>query len=224
MTQRLRTLVCWSSGKDSAWALHSLRQAPNVEVVGLLTTINLDTKRVSIHSTRESLLDMQAEAAQLPLTKVFLPDPCPNDVYESAMRSALRDATGAGVQAIAFGDLFLEDVRRYREENLRVAGMQPLFPLWGSDTRDLAYTMLESGLQALVVCVDPAALDPSFAGRVFDRRFLDDLPASVDPCGERGEFHTFAFCGPMFRAPIPVQPGEIVERGGFWFADLSSCR
>jgi uncharacterized protein (TIGR00290 family) len=221
MTERLRTLVCWSSGKDSAWALYSLQRAPDVEVVGLLTTINLEVKRVSMHSTRESLLDMQAEAVSLPLRKVFLPDPCPNEAYERAMEDALKEAKAEGVQAIAFGDLFLEDIRRYREENLAGTGMKPLFPLWGSDTRELALTMVGGGLRAFVVCVDPAVLDPSFAGRTFDRRFLEDLPPEVDPCGERGEFHTFAFQGPMFRTPLAIQPGDIVERAGFVFADLS---
>lgn len=220
MTEKLRTLVCWSSGKDSAWALHSLRQAPDVEPVGLLTTLNVDTKRVSMHSTRERLLDMQARAAGMPLRKIFLPDPCPNDVYERAMSDALRSAAEDGVQAVAFGDLFLEDVRRYREENLRVAGLRPLFPLWGSDTRELARTMVAEGLKAFVVCVDPSVLDPSFAGRTYDHQFLDDLPAAVDPCGERGEFHTFAFEGPMFRAPVPVRSGDVVHRAGFVFADL----
>ena len=220
MSERLRTVLCWSSGKDSAWALHSLEQTLDVEVVGLLTTINIEARRVSVHSTREDLLDMQAEAAGLPLRKVFLPDPCPNEVYERAMEDALGDEKAAGVAAIAFGDLFLEDIRRYREQILAGTGIQPLFPLWGSDTRELAHTMLDSGLRAYVVCVDPSALDPSFAGRTFDLRFLEDLPANVDPCGELGEFHTFAFEGPMFRAPIPVQSGEIVERGGFVFADV----
>ena len=221
MTERLRTLVGWSSGKDSAWALYSLQQVPNVEVVGLLTTINLEAKRVAMHSTRESLLDMQAEAVSLPLRKVFIPDPCPNEVYERAMEAALREARAEGVQAIAFGDLFLEDIRRYREANLAGTGIEPLFPLWGSDTRELALTMVRGGLRAFVVCVDPKILDPSFAGRMYDRRFLEDLPAEVDPCGEHGEFHTFAFQGPMFRTPIAVRPGDIVERSGFVFADLS---
>ncbi len=223
MSEKLRTVLSWSSGKDSAWALHSLRQTPDVEVVGLLTTINVEEKRVSVHSTREDLLDMQAEAADLPLQKIPLPDPCPNEVYERAMEGALGDAKAAGVEALAFGDLFLEDIRRYREESLAGTGMQLLFPLWGSDTRELAHKMLDSGLRAWVVCVDASALDPSFAGRAFDRQFLEDLPANVDPCGEDGEFHTFTFDGPMFRTPIPVQPGDIAERGGFVFADVSAA-
>ncbi len=223
MSEKLRTVLSWSSGKDSAWALHSLRQTPDVEVVGLLTTINVEEKRVSVHSTREDLLDMQAEAADLPLQKIPLPDPCPNEVYERAMEGALGDAKTAGVEALAFGDLFLEDIRRYREESLAGTGMQLLFPLWGSDTRELAHKMLDSGLRAWVVCVDASALDPSFAGRAFDRQFLEDLPANVDPCGEDGEFHTFTFDGPMFRTPIPVQPGDIAERGGFVFADVSAA-
>ena len=215
----MKTLLAWSSGKDSAYSLHVLRQA-GVEVVGLLTTVNSAHDRVAMHAVRRTLLEAQARAAGLPLRIVPIPSPCPNEVYEAAMDAALVTARLAGVEAIAFGDLFLEDIRRYREEKLAGTGLTPLFPLWGRPTRALADEMLASGLEARLTCVDPRVLPASFAGRAFDAALLRDLPPGVDPCGENGEFHTFAWSGPMFRAPIEVRPGEVVTRDGFVFADL----
>jgi uncharacterized protein (TIGR00290 family) len=217
---RPKALMCWSSGKDSAWALHRLRTAGEVEIVGLLTTINRDAGRVSMHAVRERLLDEQAAALGLPVTKVLIPEQCVNADYERAMAAALEQARDGGVTAVAFGDLFLEDVRRYREERLAPTGITPLFPLWGLDTAKLAREMVEAGLRAHITCVDPRQLDRSFAGRTFEHALLDALPAAVDPCGERGEFHTFAHSGPMFARPIPIEAGEVVERGGFVFADI----
>jgi len=217
---RESALLAWSSGKDSAFSLHVLRQRGDVEVVGLLTTVNEVHDRVAMHAVRRELLEAQAEAAGLPLVVVPIPSPCPNDVYEAAMSKAMDEALRKGVRAIAFGDLFLPDIRRYREERLAGTGVIPLFPLWGRPTRELAEEMIASGLRATLTCVDPRALPASFAGRVFDGGFLADLPEGVDPCGENGEFHTFAWDGPMFDRPIYVRGGEVVERDGFVFADL----
>ena len=215
-----RALLSWSSGKDAAWALHALRQEGAVEVVGLLTTINRAFDRVAMHAVREVLLEAQAEAAGLPLWKVEIPWPCPNEAYEAAMAAACAKAVADGIEAIAFGDLFLEDVRDYRIQKLAGTGLRPLFPLWGRPTAELAREMVAGGLKATLTCVDPKALDPSFAGRDFDARLLADLPPGVDPCGERGEFHSFAWDGPLFRYPVPIRRGEVVERDGFVFADL----
>jgi uncharacterized protein (TIGR00290 family) len=215
-----KALLAWSSGKDSAWALHEARRAGALEVVGLLTTVTTTFGRVSMHAVREELLDRQAEAAGLPCTKVRIPWPCPNETYEAEMSVALAAAQAEGVTRMIFGDLFLEDVRAYREQKLAGTGIEPVFPLWGRDTRALAREMLDGGLRAILTCVDPRALDRRFAGRSFDAALLAELPASVDPCGERGEFHTYAWDGPMFAAPIAVTPGEVVEREGFVFADL----
>jgi uncharacterized protein (TIGR00290 family) len=212
--------LSWSSGKDSAWSLHELRASPEYEVVALLTTINRDAARVAMHAVRESLLDQQAAALGLPLVKVPIPYKCPNADYEAAMGIAMAQARASGVFHVAFGDLFLEDIRRYREEKLRAVGMTPLFPLWARETRALAHAMVAGGLRAHLTCVDPKQLDRAFAGRTFDARLLADLPETVDPCGEKGEFHSFAYAGPMFRTPLSVTPGEIVERDGFIFADL----
>jgi uncharacterized protein (TIGR00290 family) len=212
-------LLAWSSGKDSAFALHVLR-AQGVEVAGLLTTINAAADRVAMHAVRHSLLRAQAEAVGLPLLEVEIPSPCPNEVYEARMAKALAAARGQGVGGVAFGDLFLEDVRRYREEKMAGTGIRPLFPLWGRDTRALAREMLASGQKAVLTCVDPRVLPASFAGRAFDACLLHDLPEAVDPCGEKGEFHTFAWDGPAFSHPVPVEAGEVVERDGFVFADL----
>jgi uncharacterized protein (TIGR00290 family) len=213
-------LLCWSSGKDSAWTLHVLRRRRDVEVVGLLTTINTEYERVAMHAVRVALLEAQAEAAGLPLWQVPIPNPCSNQEYESAMGDAVRKALAAGITMMAFGDLFLEDVRRYRETQLAGTGLTPIFPIWGLPTDALARDMVAAGLQARLTCVDPKQLPASFAGREFDATLLGELPSSVDPCGERGEFHTFAYDGPMFRHPVPVQTGEIVTRDGFVFADL----
>ena len=216
----MKALLSWSSGKDSAWTLHVLRQKPEIDVVGLLTTINEAHGRVAMHAVREELLEAQAAAAGLPLWKVPIPDACSNARYEAAMAEVLKRALGEGIRAVAFGDLFLEDIRAYRVERMRGTGIEPIFPIWGRPTGELAREMISAGLQARLTCVDPRALDASFAGRAFDAAFLADLPAGVDPCGERGEFHTFAWSGPMFERPVPVRVGEIVERGGFVFADL----
>ena len=216
-----RTLLSWSSGKDAAWALHVLRQAGAVEVVGLLTTLNAEFDRVAMHAVRRTLLEAQAEAAGLPLLVVPLPWPCSNAEYEAATARALAEARETwGVAHIAFGDLFLEEVRAYRERQLDGTGLTPLFPLWGLPTRALAQEMIAGGLEARLTCVDPKRLPPSFAGRAFDAALLQDLPLDVDPCGEAGEFHTFGHAGPMFSRPILVTAGEVVTRDGFVFADL----
>jgi uncharacterized protein (TIGR00290 family) len=217
---RPKAWLSWSSGKDSAWALHVLRSRGEVEIVGLLTTINGDAGRVAMHAVRESLLEAQAAAAGVPLVKVFIPSPCTNEEYETWMGEAMSVARALGVRYVAFGDLFLEDVRQYREGKLAGTGIEPLFPLWGLETATQARTMIDAGLRAYLTCVDPKQLAPSFAGRIFDADLLAELPPGVDPCGERGEFHTFACAGPMFRSPIAVTPGEVVERDGFVFADL----
>ena len=217
----MRTLLSWSSGKDSAWALHELRRTPGFEVVGLLTTINETHARVAMHAVRESLLEAQAEAAGLPLWRVAIPEACSNEAYERAMAGVMKRALEEGIEAVAFGDLFLGDVRAYRERQMKETGIRTLFPLWGKPTPALANEMIAAGLRARLTCVDPKVLDRSFAGRSFDELLLRDLPPSVDPCGERGEFHTFAWAGPMFARSVPVMVGAIVERGGFVFADLA---
>lgn len=217
---RPKALLSWSSGKDAAWALHVLRQAGEVEVVGLLTTTNAAFDRVAMHGVRETLLEAQAGATGLPLWKVPLPWPCPNEAYEALMAKACAQATAEGIEVMAFGDLFLEDVRDYRIQKLAGTGLRPLFPIWNDDTATLARDMMVAGLKAILTCVDPRAVAASFAGRDFDETLLADLPASVDPCGERGEFHTFVWDGPMFRHPVPVRRGNVVERDGFVFADL----
>lgn len=215
-----RVLLSWSSGKDSAWTLSVLREDPDTEVVGLLTTVNTTHDRVAMHAVRTALLRAQADRAGLPLWAVPLPWPCPNEVYERAMGEAMQRARTAGVTHVAFGDLFLEDVRRYREERLAGTGIEPVFPLWGTPTRELADRMIQGGLRARLTCVDPSKLHADFAGREFGSELLRDLPPSVDPCGENGEFHSFAYAGPMFREPVGVRAGEVVERDGFVFADL----
>jgi uncharacterized protein (TIGR00290 family) len=215
-----RTLLSWSSGKDSAWSLHVLREENEVEIVGLLTTLNAEYDRVAMHAVRSELLRKQADAAGLELWPVPIPSPCSNAEYETAMAAAMARAVRAGVTRVAFGDLFLEDIRRYRMERLEGTGITPLFPIWGIPTNDLARRMIEGGLRARLTCVDPRKLDASFAGRDFDAALLRDLPPSVDPCGENGEFHSFAYDGPMFRFPVAIRAGEVVERDGFVFADL----
>jgi uncharacterized protein (TIGR00290 family) len=215
-----KLLLSWSSGKDSAWALFCLQRRAEFEVAGLLTTLNAAFDRVAMHSTRRDLLEAQARAAGLPLYSVPLPWPCSNSQYEKAMSTACETAVAGGIEAIAFGDLFLEDVRRYREERLRDTELTPVFPIWAMETRRLAQEMVTAGLKARIVCVDPKKLPREFAGREFDAEFLGDLPAGVDPCGENGEFHSFVYAGPMFREAIPVASGEVVERDGFVFADV----
>lgn len=215
-----KALVSWSSGKDSAWVLHRMRQSGEYEVAGLLTTMNAEFDRVAMHGTRRELVEAQAAAAGLPLRAIPLPWPCSNEQYEAEMREACAQAVADGIEAIAFGDLFLEDIRRYREERLAGTGLTPVFPLWGLPTHALVREMIAGGLRARIVCVDPRKLSREFAGRDLDESVLDAMPAEVDPCAERGEFHTVAYAGPMFRSAIPVESGEIVERDGFVFADV----
>jgi uncharacterized protein (TIGR00290 family) len=220
--QRPKVLIAWSSGKDSAWTLHVLRRRGDVDVVGLMTTFNEVADRVAMHAVRRELVEAQATASGLPLWPVWLPWPCPNEDYESRMRVAIAGAVAVGVTHVAFGDLFLEDVRDYRVRLLSGSGVAPLFPLWGTpaQTPGLARKMQADGVRAILTCVDPKQLDSDFVGRQFDQSLLAALPPHADPCGERGEFHTFCFDGPMFAAPIAVRVGEIVSRDGFCFADL----
>jgi uncharacterized protein (TIGR00290 family) len=216
-----KALLSWSSGKDSAWALHVLRKNPELEVVGLLTTVNEHFGRVAMHAVRRELLEAQAEAVGLPLFEVKIPWPCSNEQYEAAMAHAVEAAKQRQVSVMAFGDLFLEDIRAYREQKLSGTGIRPTFPLWGLPTAALAREMIDGGLEARLTCVDPKQLPRALAGRAFDRSLLHDLPAGVDPCGERGEFHTFTHAGPMFRQRVPLVAGDVVERDGFVFADFS---
>jgi uncharacterized protein (TIGR00290 family) len=220
----MKTLVSWSSGKDSAWLVHVLRNTPGVELGGLLTTVNASAQRVAMHAVRVELLAAQAEALGLPLRQIPIPHPCPNGAYEEAMAGAVRQALDERFTHIAFGDLFLEDIRAYREAQLAGTGLTPLFPLFGADTAALAREMVAAGLRARITCVDPRVLDRRFVGREFDAALLAELPSSVDPCGERGEFHSFAYAGPMFRYPIAIESGVVVERDGFTFADVLAAR
>jgi uncharacterized protein (TIGR00290 family) len=219
-----RILLSWSGGKDSAWALYLLRQNPEYEVVALLTTLNEKFRRVAIHGFREELLDQQAASIGLPLWKVDLPFPCSNADYESRMAKVCARASAEGLYGIAFGDLFLEDIRAYRIDKLAGTGLEPIFPVWcpslGVSTAELARQLIAADLRARLTCIDPRHLDRSFAGRPFDAQLLADLPPEVDPCGERGEFHTFAFAGPIFSRTVSVLPGETVERDNFIYADL----
>jgi uncharacterized protein (TIGR00290 family) len=217
---QLKTLLSWSSGKDSAWTLHTLRNDPRYEVVGLVTTVNRAADRVAMHAVRSELLRKQANAVGVPLRIVEIPSPCSNDEYEAAMGKCVADAVTEGVDCFAFGDLFLEDIRAYREQKLAGTGMTPIFPIWGIDTASLANDMIAGGLRARITCVDPRAISRDFAGRDFDASLIASLPPGVDPCGEHGEFHTFAYDGPMFQAPVAIASGEIVERDGFVFADI----
>ncbi len=220
----MRIWLSWSSGKDSAWALGHLRRQGEHEVAGLLTSYNEHFDRVAVHGVRRSLLAAQAEAVGLPRIEVPLPWPCSNELYEEAMGRAHARALDEGIEGIAYGDLFLEDVREYREEQLRGTGLEPLFPLWGEDTTALAKTMVSAGLEAYLVSIDLASMPRELAGRRFDEALLDELPGDVDPCGERGEFHTCVTDGPMFRVPVPVTAGESVERDGFVYTDLVEAR
>jgi uncharacterized protein (TIGR00290 family) len=215
-----KCLISWSSGKDSAWMVHVLRQQTDIELAGVLTTVNETHRRVAMHAVRVELLQAQADALGLPLWQIPIPSPCTNEIYEQQMRAAVARALTEGFTHIAFGDLFLEDIRRYREEKLAGTGLTPIFPLFGADTTRLAQQMVEAGLKARLTCVNPKVLDAKFAGRDFDAALLAELPASVDPCGERGEFHSFAYAGPMFSKPIAITSGEVVERDGFVFADV----
>ena len=217
---RPRAVMSWSTGKDSAFALHEIRKSGELEIIGLLTTVTSEFARVSMHGVREVLLDRQADALALPCWKVPIPSPCPNEVYEREMACVLAEVGRLGVDRVVFGDLFLEDLRRYREAKLGEIGMSAVFPLWMRDTASLAREMVASGLEATITCLDPRRVDRSFAGRAFDSDLLDTLPHGVDPCGENGEFHTFASAGPMFERPIRVDVGAVVERDGFVFADV----
>lgn len=215
-----KTLLSWSSGKDSAWALHVLRQDPSIEVVGLFSAINEQHNRVSMHSTREALLRLQADAAGLALHTINLPAPCSNEQYALIMGKCVAGFAASGVDRMAFGDLFLEDIRQYREERLRGTGIAPLFPLWQIPTSALAEQMLAAGLEAYISCVDLAKLPASFAGCRWSRDLLKELPAGVDPCGENGEMHTIVTAGPMLKKRIAVEVGEVTERDGFAYADI----
>ena len=220
----MKILLSWSSGKDSAWALHVLNRTHPGAIAALLTTVNSEAERVAMHGVRRELVQAQALAAGLPLWEVPIPSPCPNGIYEERMRGACGRAVAEGFTHVAFGDLFLDDVRRYREERLAGTGLSPLFPLWGLPTRELAREMIAGGLRARVSVVDSRILDGAFAGREFDETFLRDLPPHVDPCGEKGEFHTFAHAGPMFRTSIDIHTGEVVIRDPFVFIDLCPTR
>jgi uncharacterized protein (TIGR00290 family) len=215
-------LFCWSGGKDSAMALHTLLQCSEFHIAALLTTVTEGYERISMHGVRRELLKRQAQSIGLPLHEVRIPPQCVNPIYEARMEEALRRHVDQGVRRVAFGDIFLEDLRAYREKNLARIGMTALFPIWKRDTRDLVREFHANRFRAVAVCVDSKVLDPSFAGRELDESFFSDLPLHADPCGENGEFHTFVFDGPIFHSPIPVRTGEIVKRDGFIFCDLLS--
>lgn len=219
-----RVMIAWSSGKDSAWMLHTLQRDPEIEIAGLFTTVNKTHQRVAMHAVRLELLQLQADAIGLPLTVIEIPSPCSNEAYEEAMRRFVSQAQEADIEAFAFGDLFLEDIRDYRISRLQGTGIEPLFPIWGIPTGQLAKDVIAAGTEAVLTCVDPRQLAPDFAGRRYDAALLAELPATVDPCGENGEFHSFVFAGPMFQRPLAVEVGEIVERDGFVFADVTAKR
>ena len=212
--------MCWSGGKDSSLALHAVRQDPTLRIEALLTTVTEGYERISMHGVRCALLVEQANALGLPLEQVRIPIKASNAIYEAAMHERLLRYQARGVSRVVFGDLFLEDIRRYRETNLAELNMRGLFPLWLKDTQQLARDFIAAGFRAILVCVDPRQIDPAFCGREFDESLLTELPASADPCGEKGEFHTFVYDGPIFRQPIPLNKGEVIQRDGFWFCDL----
>jgi uncharacterized protein (TIGR00290 family) len=220
MAKTLKVILSWSSGKDSAWTLHLLRQRTEISVAALLTTFNAATNRVAMHAVRRALVEAQAEQTGIPLWAVELPWPCSNQEYEDRMRVACQRATAEGITAVAFGDLYLQDVRDYRVRQLQGSGLQPLFPVWQLPTEQLGREMIAAGMRAKITCVDPAKLAKSFAGQEYDLRLLQALPPGIDPCGENGEFHTFVYDAPVFSRPIGVRTGEVVERDGFVFADL----
>jgi uncharacterized protein (TIGR00290 family) len=215
-----KVLLSWSSGKDCAWTLHLLQQQPDVQVVGLLTSVNSAAERVAMHGTRRAVLDAQAKAAGLPLWIVSLPWPCSNEIYEQQMTAVWERAVREKVDAVAFGDLFLSEIRAYRENQLKDTGLEPLFPLWEMPTGQLAREMIDGGLRARLTCVDTKQVAAAFAGREFDKELLRDLPPEADPCGENGEFHTCVYGGPMFSSALQLEAGEIVDRDGFVFADF----
>jgi uncharacterized protein (TIGR00290 family) len=216
----LPVVFCWSGGKDSAMALQAMLRTPEYKVVGLLTTVTEGFERISMHGVRRELLLAQAEAIGLPMEEVRIPPQCPNAIYETRMAETMQPLRDRGIRHVAFGDIFLRDLRAYREENLARIGMEAIFPLWDIDTRELAARFVREGFRAVTVCVDPKKLDRSFAGRELDEAFFDELPAGVDPCGENGEFHTFVFDGPIFGSAICCRAGEIVERDSFVFCDV----
>ncbi len=215
-----RTWLSWSSGKDSAWALHILRRRPDIEDTGLFCTINQEFERVAMHAVRIELIHRQAQNTGLPIQLIPIPQPCSDSEYGTIMKNFVGQAKQQGIEYFAFGDLFLEDVRKYREANLADTGIIPIFPLWGMPTEKLSREMVHSGLRAIITCVDPKYLPADFAGQEYGESFLERIPANVDPCGENGEFHTFAFAGPMFKKPVPISIGETVSRAGFVFTDL----
>jgi uncharacterized protein (TIGR00290 family) len=215
-----KVLLSWSSGKDSAWTLHLLRKQADIQVVALVTTFNSAANRVAMHAVRRALVETQAEQTGLPLWRAELPWPCSNLDYEERMRTVCQRATAEGITAIAFGDLFLQEIRDYRVRQLQGTGLEPLFPVWQIPTQQLSRDMIAAGVKAKITCVDPSKLAKSFAGRDYDLRLLQDLPPEIDRCGENGEFHTFVYDAPVFSRPIGVQTGEVVERDGFVFADL----
>lgn len=219
---KTKILLSWSSGKDCAWTLHSLRRQPDIEIVGLLTTFNETNNRVAMHGVRMELVEKQAEAAGIPLWSMPLPFPCSNEEYEARMRVVIERAKQEGVTRVAFGDLFLEDIRTYRENMMAGTGIRPIFPIWcmRDETKTLAQEMLNNNLRAVLTTVDPKRVDPSFAGRMYSAGLLNDLPEGVDPCGENGEFHTFCFDAPIFAHPIPIRVGETITRDGFVYTDL----
>lgn len=219
-TMKKRTLLSWSSGKDSAWALHVLRRQSDIDVVRLFSTVNQKFERVAMHAVRNELLQQQAESVGLPIQVIPIPDPCSNAEYENIMGEFIEQAKEQRIDCIAFGDLYLEDIRKYREEKLGGTGITPIFPLWGKDTEALSKEMLECGLRAIITCIDPRNMPADLAGKEYNASFLEQIPAGVDPCGENGEFHSFAFDGPMFKSAVNILVGETVSRDGFIFTDL----
>jgi uncharacterized protein (TIGR00290 family) len=215
-----KTLLSWSSGKDSAWALHALQQMPDIELVGLFSTYNQEFERIAMHSTRLDLVRMQAKRTGLPIELIPLPFPCSNEDYEQIMGAFTKSVIDRDITHIAFGDLSLEDVRQYRIDKLAGTGITPIFPIWGIPTEELSRTMVASGLKSQITCINPKQIPEKFAGAEFNLDFIESLPESVDPCGENGEFHSFAFAGPMFTEPIPIIVGETVKRDGFIFTDV----
>jgi len=215
-----KTLMSWSSGKDSAWALYQLQKNPEIELVGLFCTVNREFDRVAMHGVRIDLLKEQAKSIGLPLQIIEIPNPCSNEIYEKIMGEFTRKCIEEKIDHFAFGDLFLKDVRQYREDKLKGTGIKPIFPIWGIPTPELSKKMIASGLRTVITCIDPKQIPENFIGKEFDYNFLDSLPNSVDPCGENGEFHSFVFDGPMFKNKIEIQLGEIVDRDGFVFADI----
>lgn len=218
-----KTLLSWSSGKDSAWALHVLRQQQDIEVVGLFCTFNKKYERVAMHAVRNELICQQAERVGLPLHLIPIPDPCSDSEYKAIMADFIEGVKSKGIKCIAFGDLFLEEVRSYREDSLADTGITPLFPLWGMPTNELSKEMVSSGLRAIITCIDPKQLSAEFSGHVYDSSFLTQIPDSIDPCGEKGEFHSFAYDGPMFKDKVNICVGETVTRDGFIFTDILPC-